>query len=44
MPGFIVLGEWLAQRTARGRFIYLTLSSAALLVLSTLYALWFFIG
>jgi hypothetical protein len=43
-PAFIVLGDWLAHQGRRSRFVYLTVSSAGLLVLSMLFALWFFIG
>jgi hypothetical protein len=43
-PAFIVLGDWLARQRRGARFAYLTLSSAGLLVLSVLYAFWFFIG
>ena len=43
-PAFIVLGDWLAGRTARTRFFYVLGSSLGLLVLSALYAVGWFIG
>jgi hypothetical protein len=43
-PAFIVLGDWLAGRTARTRFFYALGSSLGLLVLSVLYAVGWFIG
>ncbi|MCC7359366.1 MAG: hypothetical protein IT317_07810 [Anaerolineales bacterium] len=43
-PAFIAAGDWLARQTRRVRFAYLTFSSAGLLGLSALYALWFFVG
>ena len=43
-PAFIVIGDWLAHRGPQVRFAYLTLSGALLIVLSALYALWWFIG
>lgn len=43
-PAFIVIGDWLAQRGPRVHFVYLILSSSLLVVLSALYALWWFIG
>jgi hypothetical protein len=43
-PCFVVFGDWLASHGQRTRFAYLAGSSAALVVLSMLYALWFFIA
>ena len=43
-PVFIVVGDWLAHRGRRTQFIYLAVSSAALLVFGALYTLWVFIG
>jgi hypothetical protein len=43
-PAFLVAGDWLAS-TPRGiRFAYLVVSSTLLLILSTLYVFWWFIG
>lgn len=43
-PAFIVLGDWLAGRSARTRFFYVLGSSLGLLLLSALYAVGWFIG
>jgi hypothetical protein len=43
-PAFVILGDWLATRSQRVRFIYLALSSAALVVLSSLFASGIFVG
>jgi hypothetical protein len=43
-PAFIVLGDWLASRSARTRFVYLLASSLGLMILSALYAVGWFIG
>jgi hypothetical protein len=43
-PGFVVIGDWLARRGPRLRFAYLVVSSTLLIILSSLYALWWFIG
>jgi hypothetical protein len=43
-PGFIILGDWLAQRQPLFRFLYICLSAALLVVLSVLYTLWWFVG
>lgn len=43
-PGFIVMGDWLAQRPPLFRFMYLCLSGSLLAGLSVLYALWWFVG
>jgi hypothetical protein len=43
-PCFIVLGDWLSARPPGARFLYLLLSSVGLMLLSVLYALWFFVG
>ena len=43
-PAFVVAGAWLARQTQRVRFIYVTLSSAGLLIVSVLYVLWIFVG
>jgi len=43
-PGFIVLGDWLSRRRSQLRFAYAVISGTLLLVLSSLYALWWFIG
>jgi len=43
-PIYIVLGDWISRSRQSTRFIYFTLSSTALLLLSTLYVLWVFIG
>ncbi len=42
-PGFIVLGDWLAERS-RWRLPYVVLSGTLLILSSALYAMWFFIG
>jgi len=43
-PCFVIIGDWLASRSQRTRFAYMAASSAALVVLSMLYALWVFIA
>jgi hypothetical protein len=43
-PGFIVIGDHLAHSGPRTRFVYMASSSALLIVLSILYAVWWFIG
>lgn len=43
-PGFIIMGDWLAQQPALFRFIYICLSGTLLATLSVLYALWWFVG
>jgi hypothetical protein len=43
-PAFIVLGDWLASRSQRVRFVYVLASSLGLVVLSALYAVGWFIG
>ena len=43
-PAFLIVGDWLASRSRRARFWYVTLSTSLLLILSTLYVFWFFIG
>lgn len=43
-PGFIVVGDWLSRRGPRLRFAYSVISGTLLLILSSLYALWWFIG
>jgi hypothetical protein len=43
-PAFIVVGDWLAHCGPKVRFAYLTLTGTLLIILSTLYALWWFIG
>lgn len=43
-PIFILIGGWLASQGRLVRFIYLTCSSAILLVFSVLYVLWVFMG
>ena len=43
-PAFVFLGHWLTQQRKRVRFLYLSLSSSMLVVLSICYALWIFVG
>ncbi len=43
-PGFLIVGDWLASKSHRTRFWYVTVSSSLLLILATLYVFWFFIG
>ena len=43
-PVFIALGDWLSSQSRLTRFIYATISATILIILSTLYALWVFIG
>lgn len=43
-PVFVVMGDWLAQRSRRAQFVYVTGSSSILLVFGVLYVLWVFIG
>ena len=43
-PIFMMLGQWLARQRPRVQIAYVSLSTFALLLLSALYALWFFIG
>ncbi len=43
-PAFLVVGDWLASKGRRIRFLYVTASSSMLLILSTLYVFWYFIG
>ena len=43
-PGFVVIGDWLSHLRRRRRFAVLVCSSALLVVLSSLYALWVFVG
>jgi hypothetical protein len=43
-PAFIVLGDWLGRQSRPLRFVYVTISSSASLLLSALYTLWIFIG
>jgi hypothetical protein len=43
-PAFLVAGDWLAHRSSGIRFAYALVSGSLLVVLSSLYALWFFIG
>jgi hypothetical protein len=43
-PAFVVAGDWLSRRSQPVRFIYMVVSSTALLVLSAGYSLWWFIG
>ncbi len=43
-PVFIAVGDWLAHESRRMQFVYLVGSSSVLLLFSTLYVLWVFIG
>ena len=43
-PAFLIAGDYLAHTRPRTRLLYLAVSSSLLIVLSGLYALWFFIG
>ncbi|KPK95298.1 MAG: hypothetical protein AMJ88_01485 [Anaerolineae bacterium SM23_ 63] len=43
-PAFLVAGDYLKQARSATRFLYLVISSSLLIVLSALYALWFFLG
>jgi len=43
-PAFLIVGDWLASKGRRARFWYVTVSTSLLLILSTLYVFWFFIG
>ncbi len=43
-PAFILLGNLLAQRGRRLRWVYIVISSAGCIALSAAYALWIFIG
>jgi hypothetical protein len=43
-PVFLVIGDWLAHSRRRVRFAYLMVSSSVLLILSSLYVFWWFIG
>jgi hypothetical protein len=43
-PVFIILGDWLARRGHRIRFLYLTLSTLVLMVFGVLYSIWVFVG
>jgi hypothetical protein len=43
-PGFIVIGEWLSHLRRQRRFWAVACSSGLLVVLSSLYALWVFVG
>jgi hypothetical protein len=43
-PGFIVLGDWLAGRSARVRLAYFAVSLGLQAILASLYALFWFIG
>jgi hypothetical protein len=43
-PGFIVIGDWLSRLRPRLRFAYLACSGALLLVASSMFGLWFFLG
>jgi hypothetical protein len=43
-PGFILLGDWLSRLKPRVRFLYLSASTALLLLFSAFYALAIFIG
>jgi hypothetical protein len=43
-PGFILLGDVLAQARPVMRVVYLSASATGLMILSALYALWWFIG
>jgi hypothetical protein len=43
-PAFLVVGDWLASTDRRIRFLYIAASSAILVILSSLYVFWWFIG
>jgi len=43
-PAFLVVGDWLASTRRWIRFGYLAVSSTLLLILSSLYVFWWFIG
>jgi hypothetical protein len=43
-PGFLIIGEYLSTAGPTKRFIYLLVSSTALIAMSAAYSLWFFIG
>ncbi|MEW6567017.1 MAG: hypothetical protein AB1449_02395 [Chloroflexota bacterium] len=43
-PAFAVVGDWLASARPLTRFLVVTASSSALIALSALYTLWFFLG
>ncbi len=43
-PAFLIAGDYLARARPRTRLVYLVISSSILVVLSALYALWYFIG
>jgi hypothetical protein len=43
-PAFIVMGDWLAHRGPRLRFVAVAASSSLLMILSVGYSLWWFIG
>ena len=44
LPVFIALVDWLRSQSRLTRLICTTISSTIMIVLSTLYALWVFIG
>jgi hypothetical protein len=43
-PAFLVVGDWLVGARPRARFAYLAVSGSLLILASSLYALWFFLG
>jgi 4-amino-4-deoxy-L-arabinose transferase-like glycosyltransferase len=43
-PAFLLIGEWLSRQSQKVRFLYLSISSSILVIFSSFYALWIFVG